>query len=100
MEFFVIEKISVIQLTTTKIIISRNEATFTEIGDINDDIPKMNSMLNIFDPTTLPTAIPVSPFLAATIDVTSSGSDVPTATIVSPIIVSDIPSTRAISLAE
>ena len=37
------------------------------------------------DPIALPSAIPLSPFLVATMDVTSSGSDVPIAMIVSPI---------------
>ena len=55
-------------------------------------------MLKIFDPTTFPIANPVSPFFVATIDVTSSGRDVPTATIVRPIRVSVIPAILAISL--
>jgi len=41
--------------------------------------------LKIFDPIALPSARPLSPFLVATMDVTSSGSDVPIAMIVSPI---------------
>ena len=41
-------------------------------------------MLNKFEPITLPIAISVSPFFIATIDVTNSGREVPTATIVSP----------------
>lgn len=42
-------------------------------------------MLKIFDPTTFPMAISLSPFLVATILVTSSGKEVPMATIVNPI---------------
>ena len=48
-------------------------------------------MLKILEPTTFPTAIPVSPFCEATTEVTNSGKEVPTATMVSPIKVSDIP---------
>lgn len=43
----------------------------------------------IFDPMTLLSAMSLFHFLAAMIDVASSGALVPTATIVSPIIVSD-----------
>ena len=59
----------------------------------------MNRRLKILEPITFPIAIPVSPFLAATADVTSSGRDVPIATIVSPISVSVIPAALAISFA-
>jgi hypothetical protein len=52
--------------------------------------PKIKITLNIHDPIALPTAISFSPFLAATIDVTSSGKDVPTATIVKPITICGI----------
>ena len=54
----------------------------------------------MFEPITLPTAISVSPLKAATTLVTSSGSDVPIATIVSPIRVSSIPNEVAISVAQ
>ena len=47
---------------------------------------KINKTLKIFEPTTLATAMSFSPFLAATIEVTSSGKLVPIATIVNPII--------------
>ena len=55
------------------------------IGLIADAIPSTISMLNTFEPIALPSAISTSFFLAATIEVTSSGSDVPIETIVSPI---------------
>ena len=55
------------------------------IGTITLLIPKMNKMLNIHDPSTFPITMPWSPFLSAVIEVTSSGNDVPIATIVSPI---------------
>jgi len=48
-------------------------------------------MLKMFDPTTFPTAMSGFFLIAATIDVASSGSEVPTATMVSPTIDSDIP---------
>ena len=51
--------------------------------------------MKIFEPTTFPIAISSSFFLAATIDVTSSGSEVPRATIVRPTKVSDIPNLSA-----
>ncbi len=50
-------------------------------------VPITNKILKILLPTIFPMAIPAFPFLAAVTDVTSSGSDVPNATIVRPIIV-------------
>ena len=57
----------------------------TFIGSIVADNPKIRRILKIFEPITLPTAISLSPFFAAIIEVTNSGSDVPKATIVRPI---------------
>ena len=54
------------------------------------------SILNTFEPIALPSAISTSFFRAATIEVTSSGSDVPIETIVSPISVWLIPRSLAI----
>lgn len=68
-------------------------------GAINADIPRMMRIFMIFDPTTLPTAISALPRRAATIDVTISGVLVPTATIVSQIIVCDSPAISARSTA-
>ena len=48
-------------------------------------VPITNKILKILLPTIFPMAIPVFPLLAAVTDVTSSGRDVPSATIVSPI---------------
>ena len=48
-------------------------------------------MLKMLEPTTLPMARSFSPFLDATMEVTSSGRDVPNATTVRPISVSDRP---------
>ena len=46
------------------------------IGLIAEATPSTISILNILDPIALPSAISTSFFLAATIEVTSSGSDV------------------------
>ena len=53
----------------------------------------------MFEPTTLPTAISVCLRIVATIEVASSGSEVPTATMVRPITASDMPKVRAIRVA-
>ena len=59
-------------------------------------VPATKSMLNILLPTMLPMAISVCPFFAAVHDVTSSGRDVPNATMVSPISLSVMPNLPAI----
>ena len=71
-----------------------------DIGFITAANPKTKSILNKFDPITLPIAISVSPFFIATIDVTNSGREVPTATIVSPTKLALIPRDVAIDVAE
>ena len=80
-------------------IISYTEATFTVMGWMAAESPRIKSRLKTLEPTAFPTASPVSPFLAATMEVTSSGREVPTATMVRPISVSDIPKVLAISFA-
>ena len=65
-------------------------------GEITAAAPRIRRILKIFEPTTFPTAISSSFFLAATMDVTSSGRLVPKATMVSPIRVSESPAMRAI----
>lgn len=57
-------------------------------GFIIAPTPNISNKLNIHEPTRLPTAKSSSPFILATIDVTSSGNDVPKASIVNPIIFS------------
>ena len=57
----------------------------TESGVIAAEIPRINRILKIFDPIALPSARPLSPFPVATIEVTSSGREEPTAMIVRPI---------------
>ena len=54
-------------------------------------VPITNRILKILLPTMFPMAIPAFPLFAAVTDVTSSGSDVPSATMVSPINLSLIP---------
>ena len=69
------------------------------IGLMADAIPSTMSMLKMHEPTAFPSAISTSFFLAATIDVTSSGSDVPIDTMVSPTSVWLIPRSIAMRLA-
>ena len=66
---------------------------------IADAIPSTIRKLNTLEPMALPRAIPTSFLRAATIEVTSSGSDVPIETIVSPTSVSLIPHAVAMRLA-
>ena len=59
------------------------------VGERTDVRPRTKSKLKIFDPTILPMAKSGSCLLFATIEVTISGNDVPTATTVKPIKASD-----------
>ena len=52
------------------------------------DVPRINKILNIFEPIIFPKAKSVFPFFAETIEVISSGRLVPIAIIVHPIILS------------
>ena len=54
-------------------------------GRIRAQTPRMTKTLKMFDPTTLPIATSLLPAMAESTDTTSSGVEVPTATIVSPI---------------
>jgi hypothetical protein len=65
--------------------ISRLLALLKAIGLTIAVIPKTKKTLNILDQTMFPTAIFALDFVTATIDVASSGNDVPIARIVSPI---------------
>lgn len=60
------------------------------IGDIIAVTPSMRNILAILDPSTFPIAISVLPDILARIETISSGILVPTATIVSPMIASEI----------
>ena len=64
-----------------------------------DVIPNTERILNIFDPTMFPTEIALSFLNAATAEVANSGSDVPKATTLIPITISDIPRYRAKNIA-
>ena len=63
-------------------IISIKENILIVRGEIVEAKPIINKILKIFDPITFPMAISVSSFFVATTEVTSSGREVPTATIV------------------
>ena len=67
-----------------------------DAGYENGNICKI---LKILEPITLPTAMSLSPFLAAMTEVTSSGREVPTATMVRPMMASLRPKNLAISFA-
>ena len=58
------------------------ESDYTSITSKQKE--RINNILNMLEPIALPSASPLSPFLVATIEVTSSGRDVPIATIVRP----------------
>ena len=62
-------------------------------------IPRMNRILKRLLPTIFPMARSTSPFRAAVTEVMSSGSDVPNATIVRPMILSETPKKSAIPAA-
>ena len=64
-----------------------------------DVIPNTDRILNIFEPTMFPTEIALSFLNAATAEVANSGSDVPKATTLIPIAISDIPRYRAKNIA-
>ena len=88
-----------IKVIIDKYAMSKLIEKFRDMGAIMDVTPNTHKMLNIFDPTILPTAISMSFFRAATIDVISSGKDVPIATIIADIIKSLIPKLPAINTA-
>ena len=84
----------------TKEMIVRNNASkiavaSTVIGFNTAEIPRMHKILKRLEPITLPMAISVCPFFAATTLVTSSGREVPIATMVRPINVSLTPRSLA-----
>ena len=54
-------------------------------GERMAENPRINKMLNRLEPIAFPSARPLSPFLVATMEVTSFGSEVPIATLVSPL---------------
>lgn len=90
----------IITRTVTPIISHTSENIFesTVKGLMAAEVPKMKKMLKILLPMIFPRAMSTCFFKAAVTEVTSSGSEVPTATIVKPTKVSLIPSARAISI--
>ena len=78
--------------TIVSIIFSIETAT----GVITAAMPRIARILKVFEPIAFPTAISSSFLRAAAIEVASSGSEVPQATIVSPISVSVTPNDLAI----
>ena len=69
----------------------------TTIGRISADTPSTNRMLNMMDPSTLPTTRSISRRSAAITHVASSGSDVPSATTVRLTTTIGMPSSIAIA---
>ena len=62
------------------------DVTAMPVGATRLANPKTPMILKMLLPTTLPTAISRSPRMAATMEVTTSGKEVPTATMVKPMI--------------
>lgn len=91
------QKMSTSMLAAIRNTVSMEFCNVKPIGEITAAMPSTKRILKTFEPITFPRAISISFFLAATIDVTSSGRLVPRATIVMPIRLSDIPKLRAIS---
>ena len=65
------------------------------IGLMVAESPSTQKMLKTFEPITFPIARSVLPFLTATTAVTSSGNDVPIATMVNPTEDSEYPNNSA-----
>ena len=78
---------------------SADLATLMPAGATTEASPSTLRMLKILLPTTFPTAMSRSPRKAATTEVATSGSEVPAATIVSPMISSETPKCLAICTA-
>ena len=86
-------------VTAIRIAVSMIISGTALIGVKVDAIPRINKILKRQEPTALPSAIPESPFLEAVMEVTSSGREVPIATMVRPTSVSLMPHAFAIRLA-
>lgn len=56
-----------------------------------DATPSTSRILAMFDPTTLPSAMPGEPWMLATVETMSSGKDVPNAMMVNPTIIGERP---------
>ncbi|CSC13149.1 Uncharacterised protein [Vibrio cholerae] len=73
----------------------RNTAEPTESGLTIAVIPKINAILAMFEPRTLPTAVSVFPSRAAVAETIISGAEEPIARIVIPITKGEMPILRA-----
>ena len=82
---FVFAKMNKRILLINKIPQSIIDSFSTCSGERMAENPRINKMLNRLEPIAFPSARPLSPFLVATMEVTSSGREVPIATMVSPI---------------
>ena len=74
MSLFCIANTYVIRVTIIINKVSINNTGSIDIGEIVAEAPSTNKMLNILEPITFPSAIEDSPFIAAIIEVTNSGS--------------------------
>ena len=83
--FLVFANTNKITALINRMIQSVRDSPNTLSGEIVADIPRIKRILKIFDPIAFPRARPLSPFRVATIEVTSSGREVPIATMVRPI---------------
>ena len=83
---FVFAKMNKRILLINKIPQSIIDSFSTCSGERMAENPRINKMLNRLEPIAFPSARPLSPFLVATMEVTSSGREVPIATMVSPIV--------------
>ena len=80
---FVFAKMNKRILLINKIPQSIIDSFSTCSGERMAENPRINKMLNRLEPIAFPSARPLSPFLVATMEVTSSGREVPIATMVS-----------------
>ena len=84
------EKSHSIIILPTSMVISICVMSPILIGHMSPVVPRIKRILNTLLPITLPIAMPLLPFLAATTLVASSGIEVPPATMVRPITALDI----------
>ena len=78
---------------------SNMEFSFNSTGAITVETPRIKNILKMFDPTTFPIAMSTFFLRTATMEVASSGREVPMETTVKPITLSERPMASAISTA-
>lgn len=76
------QAIAVASITQMSKAITEGAMLIPAVPATRPDRPRQPRMLKMFDPTTLPTAMSRSPLSAAVIEVATSGSEVPAATMV------------------